>query len=430
MTRRTNFALRRPLALAAALVCAASIACPAAALAAEVTITLDTDNTSAEAALEIIASKAGLSLVTSPEVREAKVTLHVAGVKVDDAISLVTRAAGLGYQRIGNSLVVGPAGKIADASTSTVVIQVQHANVTDLAKMIGDLGAKVTADPATSRVIVNAQAGLLEQIQALVKTLDVAGRQVELRARLVEVNETATKALGIDWQKLMSFTTILTEGIPGGGGSSSGSGGSSSGGSTTGEIDQLPQKLGFRDLNSWGKIARQSEAWKVTLDALIQDGNAKIISDVKLSTLSDQPATVHVGDVVPYIVTGPPTTGGVVTYSVERQQTGVSLKIVPKVTASGEILTSIEPTVSSIVGFRGPDASLPQTKERSATTQVSVKDGETIVIAGLQQDETTETIDKVPLLGDIPILGKLFQHYKKGVQKTNLVIEVTPHILP
>ena len=427
MTRRTHLTLRRSLAIGATLASMVFLALPIAGVAAEAMISLDAENTSAQAALEVIASKAGLNLVTSPEVRETKVTLHLSGVKVDDAISLVTRAAGLSFERLGNSLVVGPAGKISDGSANTVVISVQHANVTTLAALIGDLGAKVHADPVTSRLIVNAPLGVLEQIQALVKTLDVPGRQVELRARLIEVNEASAKAFGLDWQKLMSFTTILTEGIPGAVKSAT-TGQTSSGAEL--EIDQLPQKLGFRNLSSWGKIARQSEAWKVTLDALIQNGNAKIISDVKLSTVSDQPATVHVGDVVPYIVTGPPTTGGVISYSVERQNTGVSLKIIPKITASGEILTTIEPTVSSIVGFRGPDASLPQTKERSATTQVSVKDGETIVIAGLQQDETTETVDKVPLLGDIPLLGKLFQHYKKNVTKTNLVIEVTPHILP
>ncbi len=418
MTRRSNHSTRRRFAAAAL---AVSLLALPIAVWAETTIALDTDNTSAQAALEIIATKAGLSLVTSPEVRESKVTLHISGVKVDDAIALVTRAAGLSYQRLGNSLVVGPAGKIADGSMGSAVIQVQHANVTELAKLLSDLGAKVAGDAVGSRILVTGSSSQIDQVQSLVKTLDVPGRQVELRARLVEVNETAVKSLGLDWAKLMSFTTILSEGIPGATATSPGG--------TENEIDQLPQRRGYRDLSSWGKMSRQSEQWKVTLDALIQDGNAKIISDVKLSTLSDQPATVHVGDVVPYVVTGPPTTGGVVTYSVERQQVGVALKIVPKVTASGEILTTIEPTVSSIVGFRGPDASLPQTKERSATTQVMVKDGETIVIAGLQQDETTETVDKVPLLGDIPVLGKLFQHYKKGVNKTNLVIEVTPRIL-
>lgn len=425
MTRRTQLTLRRPLAICAALACVALLALPLSGVAADTLISLDADHTSAQAALEVIASKAGLNLVTSPEVREARVTLHLSGVKVEDAVSLVTRAAGLSFQRLGNSLVVGPAGKITDAAFSTIVISVQHANVTTLAGLISDLGATVRADAVTSRLIVNAPAAVLEQIQALVKTLDVTGRQVELRARLIEVNETSAKAFGIDWQRLMSFTTILTEGIPGAGKSGTGSGGG-----TESEVDQVPQKLGFRALSSWGKLARQSEAWKVTIDALIQNGNAKIISDVKLSTMSDQPAMIHVGDVVPYVVTGPPTTGGIVTYSVERQATGVSLKIIPKITASGEILTTIEPTVSSIVGFRGPDASLPQTKERSTTTQVSVKDGETIVIAGLQQEETTETVDKVPLLGDIPLLGRLFQHYKKNVLKTNLVVEVTPRILP
>jgi type II secretory pathway component GspD/PulD (secretin) len=381
-------------------------------------ISLDADNTSAEAVLELIAGRYGLNLVTSPETREVRVTVHVSGVSVDDAVALVVKAAGLTYQRIGKSIVVGPSSKLEDkAATSTSVLPLRHADPERVRTMLEGLGAVVRVDAASSQIIVNAPVGLRTQLTEIVESLDVPARQVELRARLVEVSTQGLQSLGIDWAKLTSFTTILTEGIPGG---------SSGTGSPT---DQLPPSLGYRDLSSFGRIARQSEAFKVTLDLLIQEGHGKVLSDVKLATMSDAPATIHIGDVIPYLVTGPPSVGGIVTYTVEREETGVSLKIVPRVLESGEILTAIEPSVSSIVAFRGPDASLPQTKERTATTSVRVHDGETIVIAGLQSEEEQVTVDKVPLLGDIPLLGRLFQHYKKNKQKTDLVIEITPRLL-
>jgi type II secretory pathway component GspD/PulD (secretin) len=90
----------------------------------------------------------------------------------------------------------------------------------------------------------------------------------------------------------------------------------------------------------------------------------------------------------------------------------------------------VEPSVSTIVGFRGPQDEIPWTKERTAKTQVRVMDGQTFVIAGLLSEDETETISKVPLLGDIPILGYLFRHTATQVKRSDLLIKITPRIIP
>lgn len=384
-------------------------------------VTLDADNTSAEALLQLIAGRYNINMVISPEARDARVNVHVKQVTVDDAVSMIVKAAGLSAQRIGNSIVVASSQRLADNSTTaTSVISLRHADPKKVAPLLEGLGAQVRVDPATSQILLSAPIGLRGQLLQMIEGLDQPARQVELRARLIEVTTNDLQTLGIDWAKLTSFTSVITEGIPGG----------STPGSVVGSPpDQLPGTLNYREFGNFGRLARQSEAWRATIDLIIQNGKGKVLSDVKLATMSDATAEIHIGDVIPYLVTGPPSSSGVLTYAVEKTDTGVQLKITPRVTADGDIIAQVEPSVSSVVAFRGPDASLPQTKERTAATSVRVKNGETIVIAGLQSDETTTTIDKLPILGDIPIIGRLFQHYKKVSVKTDLVIEITPRLL-
>lgn len=422
MTGR-NRSLRFAAVLAACVVVAgACVGTPMRARAEDTgpLVTLDADNTSAEALLQLIAGRYSINMVISPEARDARINVHVKQVTVDDAVSMIVKAAGLASQRIGTSIVVASSQRLADnATTATSVVSLHHADPKKVAPLLEGLGAQVRVDPATSQLLISAPIGLRGQLLQMVEGLDRPARQVELRARLIEVSTNDLQSLGIDWAKLTSFTSVITEGIPGGG----------AGGTASSPPDQLPGSLSYRDFGSFGKLARQSEAWRATIDLIIQTGRGKVLSDVKLATMSDATAEIHIGDVIPYLVTGPPSSTGVLTYAVEKTDTGVQLKITPRVTADGDIIAQVEPSVSSVVAFRGPDASLPQTKERTAATSVRVKDGETIVIAGLQSDETTITIDKLPILGDIPVLGKLFQHYKRTTVKTDLVIEITPRLL-
>jgi type II secretory pathway component GspD/PulD (secretin) len=115
---------------------------------------------------------------------------------------------------------------------------------------------------------------------------------------------------------------------------------------------------------------------------------------------------------------------------VEKEEVGIKLRITPLINADGFITTTISPEVSSIVAFRGPNNDLPEVATRQASTTVRLKDGNGVIIAGLLAEEKTQTITKVPLLGDIPLVGYLFQHHHIETNKKDLVIEVTPRILP
>ena len=123
------------------------------------------------------------------------------------------------------------------------------------------------------------------------------------------------------------------------------------------------------------------------------------------------------------------TTGGVIEVSVEREEVGVEVTVTPRASGDGHITAIVEPNVSSIVSFVGPNNEIPWTKERRATTQVRVKDGQTFMLAGLLTEDTTNDVTKVPILGDIPILGHIFRHTREEVKKADLIIKITPSII-
>ena len=116
--------------------------------------------------------------------------------------------------------------------------------------------------------------------------------------------------------------------------------------------------------------------------------------------------------------------------TIQREEVGIKLRITPTINSDGYITTIINPEVSSVIGFTGPDNSLPIVSTRQANTTVRLKDGNSVIIGGLLSEEKTKNVTKVPLLGDIPGLGLLFQHQSTTLTKKDLVIEVTPHIIP
>jgi type II secretory pathway component GspD/PulD (secretin) len=139
-----------------------------------------------------------------------------------------------------------------------------------------------------------------------------------------------------------------------------------------------------------------------------------------------------IGQRIPFVVTGATFAGGgaAEVQRVEKEEVGIKLNITPLINADGYITTEIKPEVSSVTAFTGQNNELPSVSTRQASTTVRLKDGNSVIIGGLLSEEKTRTVTKVPLLGSIPGLGFLFQHHSITSSKKDLVIEVTPRILP
>ncbi len=172
--------------------------------------------------------------------------------------------------------------------------------------------------------------------------------------------------------------------------------------------------------------------YQATLRAIAQAGSVKVLSRPTILARNNQPATIFVGEEVPLVNATRYDNFGNVINTFNYQQVGVSLNVTPFITSQGLVemivspeISSIDPTLSIPISAT---ASAPVIDQRSANTVAVTPDGETVIIGGLMQDDKTVNVIKIPLLGDIPLLGSLFRRTQKSTAKTELIIFLTPHI--
>jgi type IV pilus assembly protein PilQ len=380
-------------------------------------ITLQAQDTPVIDILDLLAGRSGLNIVAGPAVTGRTITLKLQSVPFDEALALVARASGLGYERIGDSILVADPQRLSSA-TGTVarVFDLNYADAEQVREILETVCPEIRADVRGNRVVVKATRAAVEEAARVVAELDAKPQQVMLEARLIEVNTTALEELGIDWSTITKWSTVITEGNQG-----------------VAQYGQIPEEMPFLGLNDSQRLNRQVAAWRLSVDALLTDGTARLLSNSNVVTVDGQPAEIFAGETVPVVVTSlqsPSTAGGVLqTVQLEKIDVGVRLNITPRIGEDGLITTLVEPEVSRIIAFVGPDNDLPQTSTRRARTLVRVADGEKIYLGGLIIEEKRETVESVPLLGSLPLLGGLFRHTRKETVKLDLVMEITPRIV-
>lgn len=419
------------LGLIAALAMVAIAPVPGARAAADLgkPISLDAEDANLPAVLKILAEKGGLNIVTGPGVTSGKITIHLKDVPVEQAVNLVVRAAGLAYERIGNSVLVADKESLKDETgLSSYTIALKYADATEVATALSGLSDKIQVDRGGNRLIIVTSPRVISEIQDIVLEMDKPARQVMLEARIVEVSTDGLKKLGIDWDLLnrQGFTFVEEN----------------SAGEFTGNLEepgpltQAPNSIGntpgTADVWKLRNFDRLPKVFRAFVDMLIHDGNARVLAQPKLVTLNGKEASMLSGQRIPYLVSQTVFAGGAAapTQSVQREEVGIKLSITPLINADGYITVRIRPEVSSVTGFRGQSNDLPVVSTRQAETTVRLKDGSSVVIGGLLNEEKTTGYTKVPLLGDIPFLGALFRHENTTTSKRDLVIEVTPKLLP
>jgi type II secretory pathway component GspD/PulD (secretin) len=337
-------------------------------------------------------------------------------------VNLVVRAAGLAYERIGNSVLVADARALKEETgISAYIVQLRFADAFEIREAIKSLTTDVQVDRGGNRLIVMTSPRVISQVQEMVATLDQPARQVMLEARVVEVATEDLKKLGVDWDLLTRQYFTVIEGDSG-----------------TAPRGQLPENFPFvpaapgKNIYDFRQFSRQNIGFSVAIDLMINNGNARVLANPKVATLNGHEASMLVGQRIPYQVSTTVFAGNAAapTLSVEKEEVGIKLRITPVINQDGYITTDIAPEVSTVIGFTGIAHDLPIVATREARTTVRLRDGNTVIIGGLLSEEKVNTISKVPLLGDIPVLGYLFQHAALDTKKTDLVIEVTPRIMP
>jgi len=236
-----------------------------------------------------------------------------------------------------------------------------------------------------------------------VRSIDHPHTQVLLETRLIEVTLDNTDKYGIDWGNLSPVATSLA-------------------------FPQVTATSGYLLKNG----VRGPINMNLLLDMLIQSGDARVLMNSKLTTTNNREASLLIGQKIPYVIQSYNTAASASTganLQVQKEEVGVKIKMLPHVNEDSEITLALEPEVSSITGFKGPNQDLPLVKVRTTHTTVRVADGQTVFLAGLLSEEETEQLSKLPVLGQIPLIGALFTHRLKLKTKTNLIIEVKPRII-
>lgn len=293
-------------------------------------------------------------------------------------------------------------------------------------------GSMILADTATNSLVIHAPDVTYNQLRAVIDKLDARRAQVLVEALVVEISAEKAAEFGIQWQDLSNLNDRGTNFIGGTnlGGRGTGSNildasmnlGSLGQGLNVGVVSGTITIPGLGIVTNLGMLAR----------ALESDANANILSTPNLVTMDNEEAKIVIGQNVPFITGSYAQTGTTTTASpfqtIERQDVGLTLRVRPQVSEGGSVKLQIYQEISSLRETTGAAADVI-TDKRSIDSTVLVDDGRIIVLGGLIQDSMQDGLDKVPLLGDIPVLGHLFRYEKRKRVKTNLMVFLRPHVL-
>jgi len=348
-----------------------------------------------------IATQSGLNLIIFGVVREP-INVRFDGVLLDEALKLIFSGTKYTYKRKGNILMVGEAsltGPAAEVLSTQKLIQLKYLKADEILPLLPP------TIPASNIKIIRDQNAIvaigsdtqIEEIEEYISTIDHAPRQVMIEVLVVEF----TKSRGVDfgisgYYQSQRVQTQLA--------------------SATGELTA--------DFNLKA-VGMLPEDFSLSLQALVQKGLARIRASPKVATINGKDATINVGWVGYYEVTSGTKENPIT--SLQSIQAGIVLKIRPWIHATDEITVEVYQEVSGAVeGAQG----LPEITKRAVSTTIRVHNGETIVIGGLIQSEEQKSAQRIPLLGDIPILGWLFGRTSTSNRRSELVTYITPHILP
>lgn len=408
-------------------------------------ITFDYNEADVREVLDMLAAKAGVNIIYSDDV-SGTVTISLTKVPFEEAFKTLLNVKGLAAQQAGDNIlrIASPATFLAEqkkALPQTRVFFLNYVKATDVKAQVdavtGSEGRTphTTNDDANNALIVTNTPLGLDSTSRLIRSLDRAPKQVLIEAKLVEVSLDNSMDYGINWSGMgtngngsymgsQNAVAAPTEAL---------------GGKTVmntalradagGTGVALPANLVYGAFRL-GKVA-SNYMFDAVITAAAKKGKAKVLSDPKVATLNNKEANINITTQIPYTTTEttastPPTSTTKVVYLT----TGIILKVTPTINSDGRISMKINPTVSqpssSIVPVAG---GAPGIDTRSVDTSVTVRNGETIVIGGLIHDTQAESVFKVPILGDIPLLGYLFKKKSMSRTRMELLIFVTPRVI-
>ncbi len=314
-------------------------------------------------------------------------------------------------QGFGGGLQTGGQGRSGSSSSSSTSSNGQSVGYDSNGKITGvhDLTGQVTAiaDPNTNSVIIVTSPDNADLVKNVMDQLDKIPEQVMIQTVIVEATLDKSSQYGVEWSFAQS-KLFGNKGVTG------------TGSQTFGLQTASPALQGFDYVLSGGDLS-------AFLNMLQTDTKYQVLSTPRIFTSNNMEAQINISQSIPYIVSTILNTNGTTSYNYAFQDVGIVLTVTPHITSNGYVTMDVTQTANDLQGYTSFNA--PIVNQREATTTVSAKDGETIVLGGMIRNQVTATTNKVPLLGDLPVLGSLFQNKTKDNQKTELLVFLMPRVV-
>ncbi|MEZ8964024.1 MULTISPECIES: type IV pilus secretin PilQ [Vibrio] len=401
--------------------------------------------------LQLIADYNDFNLVVSDSVA-GNLTLRLDGVPWQQVLDIILQVKGLDKRVDGNVILVAPKAELDLREQQALeksrleeelgelkseIIKINFAKATDIADMIGGEGAvsmlsdrgSITIDERTNSMLIRELEENIAVIRGIIESLDIPVKQVQIEARIVTVTEGNLDELGVRWGVYSNNGSFTVGGSIEGNHPSQITPYDDNGGNSAID-DYLNVNLGATSPNA-SSIAFQvaklgsDTLLDLELSALQQESKAEIISSPRLITTNKKPAYIEQGTEIPYLESS--SSGAT---SVAFKKAVLSLKVTPQITPDNRLVLDLSVTQDrpGQVVKTGTGEAVAIDTQRIGT-QVLVNNGETVVLGGIFQHSVSSTVDKVPLLGDLPVLGALFRRSYENVGKSELLIFVTPKVV-
>lgn len=403
-------------------------------------LSLQFQNISVRAALQLLAQFANINLVVTDSVR-GDITLRLHQVPWDQALDIIMQTKGLGSRKMGDTIIIAPAVEIAKRETEeleaqkqvrglepmlSMLLQINYGKASEIAALLKGSGksilserGSVSVDARTNTLWIQDTPDKLAEIRKLIECLDMPVKQVLIEARIVNIDKKYEKELGIRWG--ISSNKHLS-------------------GSLAGANDSLNtaiREVPFTNRLNVNLPAIASGAGtfgmaliKLTdgilldleLSALQTEGNVKIIASPRLITANQKEALIEAGEEIPYQEA---TSSGATAVSFKKAV--LSLKVTPQITPDNRIILDIKVNQDK----RGPEVLLgvPSIDTREIQSQILVDNGQTVVLGGIYQKDEENQVERIPFLGDLPLVGILFRHILVKDKRSELLIFITPKII-
>jgi len=360
----------------------------------------------------------GLNMILHPELingEETTITLLLKDVTIEVALSLILKMNGYDWYLDNEIIIVKPLDLTLQGELITKVYDLKFADGNMIASALGNgvLSSKGTSAAFTTgiagsfndKLMVTDIEANLPAVEQLINSLDQKTQQIHISVKFIETTLSADEHLGINWglrAELLGPTVPDTSGL-------------------------------FVNIGHWNELSMAQLSLPVftsILQLLTTDNETRLLQEPQVTTFNNSPANINVGTSIPVLV--PQAEGGVFgvnPYTFEAQNVNISLQVTPRINAEELISLAIDAQIQAIIGYVGPDADRPIVSTRSTQTNVRVADGRTLLIGGLILNDESQAVDKVPFLGNLPIIGKLFTNTVSKTSQRELLIFITPSIV-